>query len=67
MYKGIFENIENIAIWPVISFVIFFLFFLFLLWWVITADKKLIIRMKNLPFEGKEDSTEINQKTIDKK
>jgi cbb3-type cytochrome oxidase subunit 3 len=35
----------------VISFVIFFLFFLFLLWYVFTADKKFIDKMKRLPFD----------------
>lgn len=51
MYKNVLQNIDNIAIWPVISFVIFFLFFLFLLWWVFTADKKFIDRMSNMPID----------------
>ena len=51
MYKSILQNIDNIAIWPVISFVIFFLFFLCLLWYVFTVDKKFIHDMKNLPFD----------------
>ena len=32
MYKNVLQSIENIAIWPVISFVIFFAFFLFFSW-----------------------------------
>jgi cytochrome c oxidase cbb3-type subunit IV len=51
MYKNVLQSIENIAIWPVISFVIFFVFFLCLLWWVFTTDKKLIDKMKSLPIE----------------
>jgi cbb3-type cytochrome oxidase subunit 3 len=51
MYKNVLQSIDNIAIWPVISFVIFFLFFLCLLWWVFTADKKLIKKMEMLPME----------------
>lgn len=51
MYKQVLQGIDNIAIWPVISFVIFFLFFICLLWWVFTADKRYIERMKNLPVE----------------
>jgi cytochrome c oxidase cbb3-type subunit IV len=51
MYKNVLQSIDNIAIWPVISFVIFFLFFLCLLWWVFTADKKLIAKMEMLPME----------------
>ena len=49
MYNNVLQNIENIAIWPVISFVIFFLFFICLLWWVFTVDKKFIKYMKELP------------------
>ncbi len=49
MYNNVLQNIENIAIWPVISFVIFFLFFLCLLWWVFTVDKKFIKYMEDMP------------------
>jgi len=49
MYKDILQSIDNIAIWPVVSFVIFFLFFLCLLWYVITVDKKLISELEQLP------------------
>lgn len=49
MYKEILQSIDNVAIWPVISFVIFFLFFGVLLWWVFTADKKFIDEMKSKP------------------
>ena len=51
MYKNVLQSIDNIAIWPVISFVIFFLFFICLLWWVFTIDKKLIDKIKNLPMD----------------
>lgn len=51
MYKNVLQSIENIQIWPVISFVIFFIFFLCLLLWVFTADKKFIEKMKGLPVE----------------
>ena len=51
MYKNILQGIDNIAIWPVISFVIFFLFFLCLLWHVLTVNKEFITRMKNLPLD----------------
>lgn len=52
MYKEILRNIDNVEIWPIISFVIFFLFFLFLLIWVFTVDKKFIRHMKELPLEN---------------
>jgi cbb3-type cytochrome oxidase subunit 3 len=51
MYKNVLQNIDNIQIWPVISFVIFFIFFLCLLLWVFTTDKKFIDKMRNLPIE----------------
>jgi cytochrome c oxidase cbb3-type subunit IV len=51
MYKNVLQSIDNIAIWPVISFVIFFLFFICLLWWVFTTDKKFIEKMKGLPMD----------------
>ncbi|MGC3943033.1 MAG: cytochrome C oxidase Cbb3 [Chryseolinea sp.] len=51
MYKNVLQSIENIQVWPVISFVIFFLFFLCLLWWVFTADRSYIEKMKSLPVE----------------
>lgn len=62
MYKEILQNIENIQIWPVISFSIFFLFFLFLIWWVATTDKKFIEEMSEIPLhDGAENSaTDLN-------
>ena len=51
MYKNVLQSIDNIAIWPVISFIIFFIFFLCLLWWVFTTDKDLIEKMKNMPLD----------------
>lgn len=51
MYKNVLQSIDNIAIWPVISFVIFFLFFICLLWWVFTTKKNFIEKMKSLPLE----------------
>ena len=52
MYKNVLQSIDNIAIWPVISFVIFFLFFICLLWWVFTTDKKFIQAMKSMPLDN---------------
>ena len=55
MYKEVLRSIDNIAIWPVISFVIFFLFFLGLLWWTFAVDKRHVTHMSNLPMD---DTTE---------
>lgn len=51
MYKEVLRSIDNIAIWPMISFVIFFAFFLGLLWFTFTADKNFIRRMSNMPID----------------
>jgi hypothetical protein len=51
MYKNILQSIDNIQIWPIISFVIFFLFFLILLWHVFTTDKSFINKMKQMPLD----------------
>lgn len=60
MYKNVLQSIENIQIWPVISFVIFFVFFLCLLLWVFTADKKFIDKMKGLPLEEEGTDKEVS-------
>jgi hypothetical protein len=57
MYKNVLQTIDNIAIWPVVSFVIFFIFFIVLLWWVFSADKDFINRMKALPMDNDQDLT----------
>jgi cbb3-type cytochrome oxidase subunit 3 len=64
MYKNVLQNIDNIAIWPVVSFVIFFLFFLCLLWYVFTADRKFIDKMKNLPVETTDNDTISNTSNV---
>ncbi len=64
MYKNVLQSIDNIAIWPVISFVIFFIFFLCLLLWVFTTDRKFIEKMKSLPVDeeaGKNDTIKTSQ------
>jgi cytochrome c oxidase cbb3-type subunit IV len=53
MYKNVLQNIDNVAVWPVISFVIFFVFFICLVWWVLTTDKKFINTMKSMPLDNK--------------
>lgn len=63
MYKNVLQSIENIEVWPVISFVIFFLFFLCLLWYVFTTDKKFIEKMETMPIQ---DSAAENEKSNSK-
>lgn len=61
MYKNVLQSIDNIAIWPVISFVIFFAFFICLLWWVFTADKKLIREIESLPLDDARPQNAMNK------
>jgi cbb3-type cytochrome oxidase subunit 3 len=51
MYKEVLRSIDNIEIWPVISFVIFFSFFIGLLWWTFSTPKKFIDEMKHKPLQ----------------
>ena len=60
MYKNVLQAIDNIAIWPAVSFVIFFVFFIVLLWWVLSADKDFINKMKSLPIDNDQPSTPNN-------
>jgi cytochrome c oxidase cbb3-type subunit IV len=60
MYKNILQSIDNVAVWPVISFVIFFVFFICLLWWAYTADKQFITKMKQLPLDEKDAKLDSN-------
>lgn len=49
--KGNLENIDGVAIYPIISLLIFFLFFVGLFWWVISAKKVHINEVSQLPLE----------------
>ncbi|MFZ9504304.1 MAG: cbb3-type cytochrome c oxidase subunit 3 [Cyclobacteriaceae bacterium] len=51
MYKEILQEIDNVAIWPIISFIIFFFFFLGLIWWVLRADCSYVREMSELPLD----------------
>ena len=50
--KGNLENIDGVAIYPLISLLIFFVFFIALFWWVITAKKEHIDEVSNIPFDN---------------
>ncbi len=58
MFKHYFEQIHNVAVWPIISLTIFFIFFVCLILWVWTADKGYINGMKNLPLEADGDKSD---------
>ncbi len=49
------EQIAGVELFPIISLLIFFIFFIIVGYMVITADKKYIEEMKNLPLDKEED------------
>lgn len=50
--KGNLENIDGVAVYPLISLLIFFIFFVALFWWVIAAKKEYIEEVSNLPLDN---------------
>ena len=50
--KGNLENIDGVAIYPIISLLIFFIFFVGLFFWVITMKKPYIEEVSNIPLEN---------------
>ena len=49
--KNHMESMDGIATYPMISLIIFFVFFALLFWWVLTASKKHIKEMSELPLD----------------
>ena len=49
--KGNLEQIDGVAVYPIISLLIFFIFFVILFWWVISAKKEHIKQVSNIPLE----------------
>ncbi len=49
MFKQYFEQVENVALWPIISLTIFFVFFIGLVVYVFKINKKHIKHMERLP------------------
>lgn len=49
MFKHYFEQVENVAIWPIISLTIFFVFFIGLTVYVIKMNRDHIKHMEKMP------------------
>ena len=49
------EDIEGVAIFPVIGILIFFTFFLFLLYYIFRLDKGFVKEMSDLPLNNDDD------------
>ena len=60
--KGNLENIDGVAIYPMISLLIFFVFFVVLFWWVFTATKEHISEVSNIPLN--EDTIHDNEPSL---
>ena len=54
--KGHMESIDGIEIYPIISLLIFFIFFALLFLWVLTAKKKYIEQVSNIPLEEEDEN-----------
>ena len=50
--KQFLANVQGVDGYLIFSLVVFFLFFVGLLWWVFTADKGYINKMKNIPLDN---------------
>lgn len=56
------ESITGIGIFPLISLLLFFLFFTVLIFYVVKADKKHILELKQLPLDQEQHSLSQQQK-----
>ena len=52
MYKDVLRSIQDIGIFPVISFVFFFAFFILMVIWVMMYKKEEVNELSSLPFES---------------
>ena len=52
MYKLILENINGVAIWPIIALVIFFAIFTAVIVWAVFMKQKKVDHLSNLPLES---------------
>tara|TARA_R110000765_G_scaffold347270_1_gene437396 strand:+ start:207 stop:380 length:174 start_codon:yes stop_codon:yes gene_type:complete len=50
--KGYVENIDGVAVYPMISLVIFFVFFVVLFFWVFTTKKERIEELSKMPLDN---------------
>jgi cytochrome c oxidase cbb3-type subunit IV len=51
MYKFVLQGIENIEVWPIIALILFLSVFTIGVIFAVTADKKYIDHMENLPLD----------------
>ncbi|WP_037321511.1 CcoQ/FixQ family Cbb3-type cytochrome c oxidase assembly chaperone [Salegentibacter sp. Hel_I_6] len=57
--KGHMESIDGVMIYPLISLLIFFIFFVVLFLWVITAKKKDIDEVSQLPLDNNQENQQL--------
>jgi hypothetical protein len=55
MYKEVLSKIENISIYPLISFVVFFAFFSAIAVWVLKSRKKDFEEVSRIPLSNDND------------
>lgn len=64
MFKHYFEQVHNVAIWPIISLSIFFVFFIGLIIYVVKINKGHVNYMQDLPLA--DDTVEKNSNDFEK-
>ncbi len=57
--KGNLEQIDGVAIYPIISLLIFFTFFVALFWWVFTTKKEHIKEVSNIPLDNNQNEEQL--------
>jgi cbb3-type cytochrome oxidase subunit 3 len=58
MYKEVLRNIDQVAVWPILSLLIFFTFFVLMLWRVFSTDKKTVNEISRLPLHETDNPTD---------
>ncbi len=51
MFSNYLSSIENVATYPIITFILFALVFIGAVIWIVTRDKEYISELENIPLE----------------
>jgi cytochrome c oxidase cbb3-type subunit 4 len=62
--KQFLSHVTGMEGYLIFSMMVFLIFFLVLLWWVFTADKNYITKMKQMPLEDSDSPLTINNNHI---
>lgn len=62
--KQFLSHVTGMEGYLIFSMMVFFIFFLILIWWVITADKNYIHKMKQMPLEENDSALTIKTNRV---